>query len=42
LTNDYVAPANDFDAAKVKVDADGYELPESFQAIDVEAIRERI
>jgi NitT/TauT family transport system substrate-binding protein len=42
LTNDYVAPANDFDRARVKADADGYELPEEFQAIDVEAIRARI
>ena len=31
--------ANDFDHAKVKADADGYELPEEFEAIDVEAIR---
>ena len=42
LTNDYVAPANDFDRARVKADAEGYELPEEFQAIDVEAIRARI
>ena len=42
LTNDYVAPANDFDHAKVKADADSYELPEEFEAIDVEAIRARI
>jgi NitT/TauT family transport system substrate-binding protein len=42
LTNDYVAPANDFDHGKVKADADAYQLPEAFQAIDVEAIRARI
>jgi NitT/TauT family transport system substrate-binding protein len=42
LTNDFVAPANDFDHARVEADADGYELPEEFQAIDVEAIRARI
>jgi NitT/TauT family transport system substrate-binding protein len=42
VTNDYVAPANDFDHDKVKSDAKGYELPEEFEAIDVEAIRARI
>ena len=42
LTNDFVASANDFDHARVEADADGYELPEEFQAIDVEAIRARI
>ncbi len=42
LTNDFVAPANDFDQAKVKADAESYELPEEYQAIDVEAIRSRI
>ena len=42
LTNDFVAPANEFDHAKVKADAEGYDLPEEFQAIDVEAIGARI
>ncbi|MEM7022597.1 MAG: ABC transporter substrate-binding protein, partial [Pseudomonadota bacterium] len=42
LTNDFVAGANDFDHARVKADAEGYELPEEYQAIDVEAIREGI
>ncbi len=42
VKNDYVAGANDFDQAKVKADADGYELPDDFQTIDVEAIRARI
>jgi NitT/TauT family transport system substrate-binding protein len=42
LTNDFVAPANDFDREKVKADAEGYELPEEFQSIDVEAIRTQI
>jgi NitT/TauT family transport system substrate-binding protein len=42
LTNDFVKPANQFDQAKVKADADGYELPEEFQSIDVEAIRAQI
>jgi NitT/TauT family transport system substrate-binding protein len=42
LTNDYVAPANDFDRARFKADAESYELPEEFQSIDVEAIRARI
>ena len=42
LTNDFVAPANDFDRTKVRNDAESYELPEEFQSIDVEAIRARI
>ena len=42
LTNDFVAPANDFDRARVKADAESYELPEEFRSIDVEAIRARI
>jgi NitT/TauT family transport system substrate-binding protein len=42
LTNDFVAPANDFDQAKVKADAESYELPAEFDSIDVEAIRARI
>lgn len=42
LTNDFVAPANDFDRAQVAADAESYELPEAFQSIDVAAIRARI
>jgi NitT/TauT family transport system substrate-binding protein len=42
LTNDFVAPANDFDRTKVRNDAESYELPEEFQSIDVEAIRAQI
>jgi NitT/TauT family transport system substrate-binding protein len=42
LTNDFVAPANDFDHARVRADAEGYELPEEFRSIDVETIRARI
>jgi NitT/TauT family transport system substrate-binding protein len=42
LTNDFVGPANDFDRARVKANAEGYEPPEEFQSIDVEAIRARI
>ena len=42
LSNDYVAAANDFDHAKVKADAEGYELPGEFESVDVEAIRARI
>ncbi len=42
LSNDYVAGANSFDAAKVKTDADGYELPDDYQAVDVEAITARL
>jgi NitT/TauT family transport system substrate-binding protein len=42
LTNDFVAPANDFDRTKVRNDAESYELPEEFQSIDVKAISARI
>jgi NitT/TauT family transport system substrate-binding protein len=42
LSNDFVGPANDFDHARVKADAEGYQLPAEFQTIDVEAIRARI
>ncbi|KKB83713.1 nitrate ABC transporter substrate-binding protein [Devosia limi DSM 17137] len=38
-TNELVAAANDFDAAKVKADADAYVLSEPFAALDVEAIK---
>ena len=39
VKNDLVAGANEFDAAKVKADADGFELSEEYKAVDVEAIR---
>ena len=39
VSNDLIAGANDFDKAKVKADADAYQLPEEWQAVDVEAIR---
>ncbi|MEQ8965874.1 MAG: ABC transporter substrate-binding protein [Azospirillaceae bacterium] len=42
LSNDYVAAANDFDVAAIQADADGYELPEEFQTVDVEAVRARL
>ena len=35
-TNELVGPANDFDHAKVKADADAYELSDAFAGIDVE------
>lgn len=38
-TNELVAAANDFDAAKVKADADAYVLSEPFAALDVEALK---
>lgn len=38
-TNDLVGPANDFDHAKVKADADAYALTDAFKAIDVENVR---
>jgi NitT/TauT family transport system substrate-binding protein len=42
IKNDYVAGANKFDAAKVKADAAGYQLPDDYKAVDVEAIRARL
>ena len=36
--NDLIAGANEFDKAKVKADADGYQLSGGVQKIDVEAI----
>ncbi len=39
VSNDLIPGANEFDKAKVQADADGYELPEEWQAVDVEAIR---
>ncbi|WP_442582410.1 ABC transporter substrate-binding protein [Mesorhizobium sp. ASY16-5R] len=38
-TNDLIKPANDFDHAKVKADADAYKLTDAFAAIDVENVR---
>jgi NitT/TauT family transport system substrate-binding protein len=35
VKNDYVAAANDFDKAKVKADADAYELTPEFEAVGV-------
>ncbi len=42
LSNKYVPGANEFDIARVEADAGGYELPEAFQAVDVEAIKTRL
>ncbi|HEY7765277.1 MAG TPA: ABC transporter substrate-binding protein, partial [Aestuariivirgaceae bacterium] len=39
VKNDLVDPANSFDKAKVKADADGFQLSEDYKAVDVEAIR---
>lgn len=38
-TNDLIKAANDFDHAKVKADADAYELSEPFAKLDVENIK---
>lgn len=37
-TNELVAPANDFDHAKVKADADAYPLSDAFKAVDVDNV----
>lgn len=42
VKNDYIAGANTFDPATVKADADGYELPAEYTAVDVETIRARL
>ena len=39
VKNDLVDAANAFDAAKVKADAEGFQLSADYQAVDVEAIR---
>lgn len=41
ITNDFIGPANDFDAAKVKADADGFTLDDDMAAVDLAAIKER-
>jgi len=38
-TNELIKAANDFDHAKVKADADGYQLSEPFAQLDVENIK---
>lgn len=42
VKNDLVDAANDFDAAKVKADADGFELNDDYKAVDVEAIKSQL
>lgn len=41
VTNEFVGPANDFDHAKVKADAEGYQLSADMAAVDVAAIEAR-
>ncbi len=41
VTNEFIGPANDFDMAKVKADADGYSLSDEMTAVDVDAINKR-
>ncbi len=41
ITNDFVAPANDFDHDKVKADADAYQLSDDMKAVDIAAIEAR-
>ncbi|MCP4307151.1 MAG: ABC transporter substrate-binding protein, partial [bacterium] len=41
VTNKFIAPANDFDHAKVKADAEAYELSEEMAAVDLAAIEAR-
>jgi len=39
VKNDLVDVANSFDAAKVKADAEGFQLADDYKSVDVEAIR---
>jgi NitT/TauT family transport system substrate-binding protein len=39
VKNDLVDPANGFDKAKIKADAEGFQLSEDYKTVDVEAIR---
>ena len=38
VTNEFVGPANEFDMAKVKSDADAYKLSDAMAAVDIDAI----
>ena len=38
-TNQFIAAANDFDHAKVKADADAFQLSDDYKAVDVAAIQ---
>jgi NitT/TauT family transport system substrate-binding protein len=42
VKNDLVDVANQFDADRVKADAEGFELNDEYGAVDVEAIQERL
>jgi NitT/TauT family transport system substrate-binding protein len=42
VKNDLVDVANSFDAAKVKADADGFALSDTYKAVNVEEIAKRI
>lgn len=41
VTNELVGPANDFDQAKVKADAEGFALSDAMKAVDLAAIEDR-
>lgn len=41
LTNEFIGPANDFDKAKVKADADSFALDSDMAAVDLAAIQAR-
>jgi NitT/TauT family transport system substrate-binding protein len=41
-TNELIATANDFDHAKVKADADAYELSDAFKAVDVDTMQAQL
>ena len=41
VTNEFIGPANTFDMAKVKADADGYQMSAEMAAVDLDAINDR-
>ncbi len=42
VKNDYIDAANNFDAAKIKADADGFKLSDAYNAVNVDEIAKRI
>jgi NitT/TauT family transport system substrate-binding protein len=42
ISNKYVPAANQFDLARIEADAQSYQLPAEFEAVDVEAIKARL
>lgn len=41
ISNEFIGPANTFDQAKVKADAEGFKLSDDMAAVDIDAITQR-